>query len=609
MGPYRGFRVTSALAVRWRVGGFADGSAGSAEGAQLRIDAGQPLKTLADVFRGRPYWSVTRCVLFLVVAGYALVLMRDPEVRGHLSSLLDPVSEPDTDVEVEAPDVERASSVSVAGSIREPTAPQRAMSGEPPVQAEPVPVAGASVQSPGAPGSTKQARAEAQAPSTDTAGTRPRRRPGSALLRPADFERLIAAVQDEFRLERAATPEAELDILRRAAESGKPDALLGLGLYLAYATEGGGDPVLAADLFHRAHAAGSSRALAELGRLHLTGTGLPLDPERAASFFEQARGEGDTEGVFLLGMANRLELFAGADPVRACELLTEAADRGHVGAQTAAFVLQQDGELDFGGMDRAVGWLEAAAGTGDSGALMHLATFYAKRGRADDAFATLMVAAEAGSQQARERLAMSLVSGRFTPKSLPRAIQLVRELTAVPDLADSRALFMRAYFESVLTRRGMSDSDPLQWLRLAEGQGDHRAKLARIRLERGEDAATVFRETGPLKPEQAYMKVVELDPIYAGAGERPRLPARPIFAPQPPYPAELSATRQPGRVVITFTVDPEGKVVDLKVAEASHPAFAVVALEAVAQWRFTPGRDGDKPVATKMRQALRFAPD
>ena len=410
-------------------------------------------------------------------------------------------------------------------------------------------------------------------------------------------------------MEALTTPEAELGVLERAAESGKPDALLALGLYLAYATEGGGDPVLAADLFRRAHEAGSARALAELGRLHLSGQGVPLDPDKAVVYFDQARSKGDAEGAFLLAMANRLDLFADADPARVRALMSEAAHRGHVGAQTTAFLLHTSGEFDFGGLDVVAPWLEAAARSGDAIALDELASHYMDTGRFREGLSVLVTAAEAGSSTARESVTLMALQDRLTPEALDNGVRMAREMTAVPGLADGRALFLRAAVESVLALSGSNDSDPIAWLRLAEERKDYRATIARLRLERGDDPRRVFSEAGRLSVEEAYLKMLEMRSDFAPPPGATDAPPRPIFAPAPSYPVELRATGQSGRVVVGFVVDPQGNVSDLSVVEASHPAFAVMALETVQRWRFTPGRKGGLPVSTKMRLPLSFKPD
>lgn len=264
--------------------------------------------------------------------------------------------------------------------------------------------------------------------------------------------------------------------------------------------------------------------------------------------------------------------------------------------------------MDFGGISVALPWLEAAAQRGDSRALEELSSYYRKVGRVDDAQAARLAAAEAGSLSARESLALGAGAELSGLRSLEESVRLVQEMTAVPELADGRALFLRAFHEYLGLGSGTDAPDVMHWLRLAEDRGDKRATIARIRLERGDNIAAVFLETGPMDSGAVYLKLIELDPAFSEAGEGARVPPRPVSVPLADYPAELAATRQDGQVVVSFTVDTEGKVTDLKVVEASHPAFAAAALESIARWRFTPGRRNGKPVPVKMRQPVRFEP-
>jgi protein TonB len=62
----------------------------------------------------------------------------------------------------------------------------------------------------------------------------------------------------------------------------------------------------------------------------------------------------------------------------------------------------------------------------------------------------------------------------------------------------------------------------------------------------------------------------------------------------------------PGRVVVLFVVDESGRVKSAKVDDASNPAFAEPALEAVKKWRFEPGKRNGKPVGFRLKQTITF---
>lgn len=80
----------------------------------------------------------------------------------------------------------------------------------------------------------------------------------------------------------------------------------------------------------------------------------------------------------------------------------------------------------------------------------------------------------------------------------------------------------------------------------------------------------------------------------------------PIKRVQPVYPAELKASRKTGEAVISFVVDVDGSVKNLRVEKATEPAFGEAALAAVAAWEFEPGRKNGTPVACQLSLPLRF---
>jgi TonB family protein len=81
----------------------------------------------------------------------------------------------------------------------------------------------------------------------------------------------------------------------------------------------------------------------------------------------------------------------------------------------------------------------------------------------------------------------------------------------------------------------------------------------------------------------------------------------PIKRVQPLYPAELKAARKTGEAVISFVVDVDGSVKNLRVEKATEPAFGEAALAAVAAWEFEPGSKNGTPVACQLSLPLRFA--
>lgn len=75
-----------------------------------------------------------------------------------------------------------------------------------------------------------------------------------------------------------------------------------------------------------------------------------------------------------------------------------------------------------------------------------------------------------------------------------------------------------------------------------------------------------------------------------------------------PMPSFDGAGDKELRVVLGFTVDPEGQVVDPQVVESSSTEFDRVALMAVRFWQFLPQIREGKPVASKVKLPLVFNP-
>lgn len=85
-------------------------------------------------------------------------------------------------------------------------------------------------------------------------------------------------------------------------------------------------------------------------------------------------------------------------------------------------------------------------------------------------------------------------------------------------------------------------------------------------------------------------------------------PPKLIRAKSPVYPFELNRASIPGEVVVDFVVDESGAVIMAAAAEATHPRFADMALAAVRQWQFEPGRLDGVPRNVNVRQVVRFDP-
>lgn len=87
----------------------------------------------------------------------------------------------------------------------------------------------------------------------------------------------------------------------------------------------------------------------------------------------------------------------------------------------------------------------------------------------------------------------------------------------------------------------------------------------------------------------------------ADLDQKPRV----LFQQQPTLNAQLRK-RMPATVNIVFEVDENGRVDKPAVQTSSDSAFEAVALAAIKQWKFEPGKRAGKPVRFRMRQPMTF---
>jgi protein TonB len=92
----------------------------------------------------------------------------------------------------------------------------------------------------------------------------------------------------------------------------------------------------------------------------------------------------------------------------------------------------------------------------------------------------------------------------------------------------------------------------------------------------------------------------------ARAATEPPVPVRMV---PPVYPVELRRNGVSGVVSLVFEVDEKGDVVDPKVVKSSNSQFDQPALDAIARWKFKPGRKDGVPTKMKISIPLQFNSD
>jgi TonB family protein len=81
---------------------------------------------------------------------------------------------------------------------------------------------------------------------------------------------------------------------------------------------------------------------------------------------------------------------------------------------------------------------------------------------------------------------------------------------------------------------------------------------------------------------------------------------RPVSTPDPKFTDQARRKRTQGSVLVKFTVGPDGKVVEVKLARGLEPSLDQSTIETVRRWRFEPATFEGKPVAVRLYAQVNF---
>jgi TonB family protein len=126
-----------------------------------------------------------------------------------------------------------------------------------------------------------------------------------------------------------------------------------------------------------------------------------------------------------------------------------------------------------------------------------------------------------------------------------------------------------------------------------------------VTLQVGEVTETISVAASRMAaPQQAPPRTGAVTPIRVGGSVRvPRLEERVA----PVYPAAMREAGLSGVVPVQAIIGQDGTVSSVRVLSAQvHPDFAMAAVDAVRQWRFTPTLLNRKPVEVMMTVTVRF---
>lgn len=76
----------------------------------------------------------------------------------------------------------------------------------------------------------------------------------------------------------------------------------------------------------------------------------------------------------------------------------------------------------------------------------------------------------------------------------------------------------------------------------------------------------------------------------------------------PQYPSDLKRQGISGEVIVEFIIDTNGNVTAAQILRSSHREFEAPSLQAIAKWKFRPGKKGGRTVNVRAQQLLQFTP-
>lgn len=118
----------------------------------------------------------------------------------------------------------------------------------------------------------------------------------------------------------------------------------------------------------------------------------------------------------------------------------------------------------------------------------------------------------------------------------------------------------------------------------------------------------------PLRPSESALQDFSAPATFAPPHQKRLLdssssPPIPIRMVDPVYPDELRLAGIQGTVVLNFTVDSSGNVINPTVGSSPNPALSEQALATLRQWKFLPGRKDGHPAAYPVQLPVVFIAD
>ena len=337
--------------------------------------------------------------------------------------------------------------------------------------------------------------------------------------------------------------------------------------------------------------ANQSYALSQfmLGMAYLRGNGVAADQAKGIDWLRKAAIQGHAHAQLVVGTAFFNGNGVPKDVSQALQWWRKSADQGLAQAQANLGTVHLQGD---NGIERdyqiAALWYLKAASQGLAGAQGELGELYEKGlGVLQDSQESLRwyrLAAGGGDTLAQYKLGFFYRDGSGVARDLVEAHKWAN-LAASRATADNQKPFADA-------REAIAQSmTPAQ---IAEAQA--RAREWMMTFERAGRVIEIADLPAPPVPPSG--------PLRVGGEITPPAKTKDV---EPVYPPIAISARVQGLITLEATIDPNGKVVDIKPLGTPQPLLVQAAIDAVKQWEYAPTLFNGVPVPLIMTVTVNFA--
>lgn len=460
---------------------------------------------------------------------------------------------------------------------------------------------------------------------------------------PGDFKNPMRLVEANVKLSST--------YMQRAADLGDDGAQLLWAHRLSSGRHGvEKNPILALEYYERSSEQGNSYAPYFLFEAYGEGEGVAKDEARALDCLKLAAARDNDTAMSLLGRRLLWGKGVPADEAAGVSLMmqslvTEIVPDGDDMAIIASCLAHGRGIAK----DEAAAfkWAEWAASKGSLQGKLQVGCQYMEgQGVPKDqaaGFPLLLAAAEGGYTDAFYLTAIALLQGLGTAKDLDAAGKWLEESRAKAPAHIGAATFLLAQLK--MGAFGSKDYDPeaakaFLTESISHGHTEAKLPLAIVEAESLNAAEAHERISRALNEALAEKSSYAMALLAQNEGDVARVVRRFVDRPPPPpdeaeiarrisalgvvplnsmprpvhqgaprYPFLLAAIGRQGDATIEFIISAEGKVIEARVADATHSVFGEAAVHAVREWRFAPGMKGGRQVAVRVTQKVEFRLD